>query len=242
MPERTAKKSIRHIADLLDCNLRNLTANRLLKSNALKPYETCLRRHRIKGENHRCIVEATSKCRESPIRAIKTVRIQVYMLPELLKLIPDLKVIFYVRDPRGNLLSRRFGSKFIETPEELEFLERDAKGVCSRMGQYLKDFKELKLDNVFLMKYEDLASEPIEFLVNEYKNLNLNLDKNVLRWFRSNTAASISDGLLGTKRVNSTSTAYNWQKVWTPNAISVIHSACRDILQELNYPDLATSA
>ena len=98
-------------------------------------------------------------CRRFPTLIMKIVRLRLNLTDSLLEEMPDLKVLYLVRDPRG-VMNSRLGS--------VDWCSRsvdciEPQRLCNDVISDLDAFEVLKKrypDRVALVKYETLAKEP----------------------------------------------------------------------------------
>ena len=97
-------------------------------------------------------------CQQFPIRLIKTVRLRVQFIEDLLQE-PDLnlKVIVLVRDPRGVMRSRS-GMNWCENPVCINTTQ-----VCEDLDndvEYAWNLGQKYSNRIILIRYEDLSMQP----------------------------------------------------------------------------------
>ncbi|XP_058622391.1 carbohydrate sulfotransferase 1 [Onychostoma macrolepis] len=193
---------------------------------------------------------ATESCRERRHVAIKTVCIPE--VNDLKALIEDprlnLKVIQLVRDPRGILSSR------IETFRDTYRLWRIWKDTGRK--PYNLDLIQLTtvcddfLNSVstglsrppwlrgryMLVRYEDLARNPLQKTKEVYEFLGLSMEKNVMDWIHNNTKGNNKSAAnkYGTSR-DSAANAESWRLNLSYEMVNYTQSVCKHILDKLGY-------
>ncbi|NXN15443.1 CHST1 sulfotransferase, partial [Indicator maculatus] len=193
---------------------------------------------------------ATESCREHGHVAIKTVRVPE--VSDLRALVEDprlnLKVIQLVRDPRGILASR--SETFRDTyrlwriwdgtgrkPYNLDVTQLTT--VCedfwNSVSTGLNRPPWLK-GKYMLVRYEDLARNPMKKTEEIYDFLGIPLDTNVERWIQNNTRGdrSSSKHKYGTVR-NSAATAEKWRFRLSYEIVAFTQHACQQVLAQLGY-------
>nr|XP_010298896.1 PREDICTED: carbohydrate sulfotransferase 1 [Balearica regulorum gibbericeps] len=192
---------------------------------------------------------ATESCREHGHVAIKTVRVPE--VSDLRALVEDprlnLKVIQLVRDPRGILASRS------ETFRDTYRLWRIWDGTgrkpynldVTQLTTVCEDFwnsvstglnRPLWLKGKYmLVRYEDLARNPMKKTEEIYDFLGIPMDSNVERWIQNNTRGdrSSSKHKYGTVR-NSAATAEKWRFL-SYEIVAFTQHACQQVLAQLGY-------
>ncbi|XP_016296532.1 carbohydrate sulfotransferase 1-like [Sinocyclocheilus anshuiensis] len=194
---------------------------------------------------------ATESCREKQHVAIKTVRIPE--LSDLKALIKDprlnLKVIQLVRDPCGILSSR------IETFHDtycLWQIWRDTGRKPYNLDvTYLTTMCTDFLNSVstglsrppwlhgwyMLVRYEDLARNPLQKSKEVYKFLGLSMERNVVDWIHNNTEGNNNESAVhkyGTLR-DSAANAESWRLNLSNDMVNYTQTVCKHILDELGY-------
>uniref|UniRef100_A0A8C4X124 Sulfotransferase n=1 Tax=Eptatretus burgeri TaxID=7764 RepID=A0A8C4X124_EPTBU len=165
----------------------------------------------------------------------------------------DLKVIHLVRDPRAVLSSRMSAFKaFIDyrtwkkngamPPQTDTSLATD---VCSNFLQSmhlgLKPPAWLS-GRYMLVRYEDLAREPLEKAREMYKFVGLPLEPFVMNWIVLNTHGNDKPRwhhLYSTYR-DSAKTAENWRLSMDYNIVQFLQNACNETFAELGYRSVSS--
>ncbi|NXX78150.1 CHST1 sulfotransferase, partial [Urocolius indicus] len=198
---------------------------------------------------------ATESCREHGHVAIKTVRVPE--VSDLRALVEDprlnLKVIQLVRDPRGILASRS------ETFRDTYRLWRIWDGTgrkpynldVSQLTTVCEDFWNSVSTGLnrppwlkgkyMLVRYEDLARNPMKKTEEIYDFLGIPMDGNVERWIQNNTRGdrSSSKHKYGTVR-NSAATAEKWRFRLSYEIVAFTQRACQPVLAQLGYKSAAS--
>ncbi|XP_074083684.1 carbohydrate sulfotransferase 1 [Macrotis lagotis] len=193
---------------------------------------------------------AAEACRERSHVAIKTVRVPE--VKDLRALVEDprlnLKVIQLVRDPRGILASRS------ETFRDTYRLWRIWDGTgrrpynldVSQLTTVCEDFWNSVSTGLtrpawlkgkyMLVRYEDLARNPMKKTEEIYGFLGIPLDGRVERWILNNTRGdrSAAKHKYGTVR-NSAATADKWRFRLSYDIVAFAQTACRQVLAQLGY-------
>lgn len=177
----------------------------------------------------KCIHRCMQWCVTSNIRVIKTIRFRMLGVDRLLRLLPDLKVIHLVRDPRGMLLSRIMTGEYCIHDQSRTFLRECGRVLSDRLA-----FKELSLkypNRLITEYYEDIAVRPMQALTRVYRYLGLDKPPmNVQTYLQRHT-----EGGLNKKMVPSVDIVHGWRtKIAMPMAQS-IDAQCSELYDELGY-------
>ncbi|KAI5098465.1 carbohydrate sulfotransferase 1 isoform X1 [Silurus meridionalis] len=194
---------------------------------------------------------AAESCRDKRHVAIKIVRVPE--IGDLRALVEDprlnLKVIQLVRDPRGILASR------IETFRDTYRLWRIWRATGRK--PYNLDLTQLTVvcedflssvstglshpywlrGKYMLVRYEDLARNPLQKTKDIYDYLGLSMDKNVIDWIQANTRGSnelLTKHKYGTVR-DSAANAESWRLKLSFEMVDYTQSVCQKVLHRLGY-------
>ncbi|XP_072043315.1 carbohydrate sulfotransferase 1-like [Amphiura filiformis] len=159
-------------------------------------------------------------CRSVQHVAIKTVRVPD--LKHLKSIVTDdslnVKVIQLVRDPRGVYLSRKVTSDVCD----MELSECDE---LKNNLNYWKDPPFWLKGRYMLLRYEDLADDPIEMVHIIYDFLGLPVPETVKSWLRINIL----------KMSSSSKSAYSWRTKITYKTMVTVQRYCMDLLLMAGY-------
>lgn len=159
-------------------------------------------------------------------------------------MIPDLAVIFLVRDPRGMISSQMRVFRY----SKVLGLPTFAPKLCHKMLTDVNAARELygkAASRLRFLRYEDLASDPVEVSRRIYRFLRLDWSPSILATIsRQTQAESQSDmfrgerrahGIYGVSRDDSYQAANRWRRSISWENLVTIENACRDVMQLLGY-------
>ena len=208
-------------------------------------FRRCYKYGQAKPHFKSCVNKAQSVCQGHNKVIIKTIRYSFASVEKLMTSIPDLAVIFLVRDPRAVVYSQRrtFGFSPLVTVETF------AGKTCQRMMKDIDAARELygkASSRLRFLRYEDLAMNPVEVSKTIYRFLHFEwtpgIQEAIIRQTRSNDTAGESQdrrlrssGTYGVSRDDSYKAANSWRStiLWE-DSVSV-ENACRDVMQLLGY-------
>ncbi|XP_002734764.1 carbohydrate sulfotransferase 1-like [Saccoglossus kowalevskii] len=180
--------------------------------------------------------------------AMKVLRLQSLKVlkPLVLEEKIDLKIIHLIRDPSGIACSRTCKGfwdvrrrKIIEKQSDLlKSVVHDCKQVFG-MVLYAKNMPTWLQDRYKIVRYEDLASDPITIAKDIYKFLHMDIPYEVTSWIEENTKnEEQNEGRLKRSR-NSSATAESWN-VLSYQEAKCIQSVCTDIIEVMDYKMLTS--
>ena len=185
------------------------------------------------GENSaihlRCLEAFERKCRSYKIRATKVHRLSMQNIEAIIREMPDIYIVFYIRDPRPIWLSRaRIGWNL------------PIRSLCDQMLNDYKIYEVLskKYPGVFIkVKYEDLAESPVTTAEKIYNHFEENLPTLVnvhLTQITHNTTL-IEEKPRLIKRIDSNKTAHAWRNFLSEDDLLLSAKSCTKYLLAANY-------
>nr|KAG5703751.1 hypothetical protein BaRGS_009549 [Batillaria attramentaria] len=229
----------------LDCrfgalNLRAFyDASFLSVGKKTKPFIDCRRNHQGIMGILGCLPLLQHPCAAARVTSLKTIRLSMEQAASLAKSDPKVKVVHLVRDPRGTLRSQRIYGKF--KPSETD---QFSKTFCKRVLQDAQVADKLTATypgRVLRVRYEDLASEPLNFAEKMLGFAGLTLNDGLRGYIWNITmAGNTSRGVLRNERSNSTETSMEWRLKFDFNSTSTIDNNCREVYQRFGYLPLKT--
>ena len=257
---------IRYVLQLFACEISDL--HRTIRNNVLsRAHRTCESNrgnasigmfddiHRHTAEDRRlkkpistmrrsffpteCQKIVTETCRAARYRIIKTIRLSMNLVQTLMDILPNLKVIHLLRDPRGITNSRVHAGK----RRMAHLTVPHSKALCNQMQEDIRIgnlvHKE-RTGNFKVVTYEDLAEKPVEGAKIIYEFLKITFDEKIENWVYNSSHASKDSGFYGTKRINSNITLSQWRKELSFNETMIIQKYCKDVLHLLGYVSFDT--
>ena len=195
----------------------------------LEPYMSRLRVYPDISVIQPCIESQEQNCKTYRIRAIKVVRMTMQSVEAIMNKIPDLKIIYYVMDPRMIYVSRR--DRMVPIPK-----------LCEQMLADHNKYLELKNqfpNSIHIVDYEDLAMNPEQIVRGLYDFLGEPVSKQLMdnlfvgpngKFAKENTGEWFR-----TDREYTSVIVDEWRRQNEEMLDQNITDVCRGILQSLNY-------
>ncbi|XP_064615555.1 carbohydrate sulfotransferase 1-like [Liolophura sinensis] len=178
-----------------------------------------------------CLKNLREGCLKREIRVVKEIRLPMESTQALLKSFPSLKLIHVLRDSRG-LICSQSGSCKMKPDRILQ--------TCARLSLDIKWRQKLQNkfpDRIMMLRYEDLAVNPIPTAKAVYKFLNLTLPLEVGRSLYNATRKGHDQmGMLSIVRPDSIATALKWRRKIPWETLLAVQKYCREPLLSGNYP------
>ncbi|XP_033112297.1 carbohydrate sulfotransferase 1-like isoform X2 [Anneissia japonica] len=186
-------------------------------------------------------------CRSYRHKFIKVIRIaNVTSLEELLKDTSlNVKIIHLVRDPRALYYSRLDANK--NRPPDRSMKLYDIVYTCKSTDgiMQLAEMSPTWMKGKYhIVRYEDIAMQPLKAAQEMYKFMGLSMTPSVRRWILNNTASdhviqSTRDRLYGLQK-NSTAVAHAWRYRAPFSAVDVVQEACKAMMAKAGYIEAKT--
>ncbi|XP_052779532.1 carbohydrate sulfotransferase 3-like [Mya arenaria] len=228
---------------LLTCDLKNVP-DRVLQSGflgrgmltkKLKPcVEASKNTHNKTEGTMACILNLQKACQGSPLRVLKTIRFDMEQARNLSVLIPDLKIIHLVRDPRATLKSQDYLGECKGFTRQ-QCVER----FCAMVEDNIVRADSMSKSNrnrIFTLRYENLAKNPMLVSKELYKFVDGSLTKQIEDYIFNITSAGRKDDCnICTTRGNSTKHVDKWKKTMNKIFVKVIQNRCNYLLKRFGY-------
>ena len=216
---------------------------RVLSSDApFRERKLCLQRRRQAAEP--CLPLLRAICKRSHIRSLKSIRLRLQTALSMVKKYPDVKVVYYVRDPRAIVASRWTESREFVSSVSRGDIVTEAQLLCRKMHSDIKTFIQASEDfpeNFMMLKYEDLTLDADRVLRNMYDFIREPVPPAVRRFIIQAAYAQEDNGVVGTKRKHMADTASRWKKTLPVGVLHEITIVCRNVLHLLGYPIMQTN-
>ena len=205
-------------------------------SNTSVVYPRCLHNKKTPKRHRKrvCVDKLERACLSSSHVIIKTIRFPMFLVQKLTLLMPNLKIIHLIRDPRPTLYSAK---KFGWTPGDAETF---AKGFCNEIYSNLMVAKQINKNynnRIFTVLYEHLATHTLSTVKEMFTFLGIPFTEHIKEHVHKLTSTGKSNkcGGLCTKKANSTKEAYDWRFKVDYDYVHLLDAACSLVYGELGY-------
>lgn len=185
------------------------------------------------------IVEKMTKCcEESNLNVIKVNRLQMSQVGKLMDhldkdISKSLKIVLLIRDPRNVYSSRRNRSaSCTDSCRDIGFICEDAK---SNLIQY-QELKKRYKNQVFIVRYEDLSTDPFSTTEDLFRKLRLDMNDNIDTFLEKHTnLKKYANRYKYTTYRDSKKIAFIWTQRLSRKEIDLVESNCSDLLLLAGY-------
>ncbi|XP_078342280.1 carbohydrate sulfotransferase 1-like [Oculina patagonica] len=180
---------------------------------------------------------------------ILTARIPNFRVDSLFPLCnsSDCGIIYLVRDPRSLIFSHMkvgfaWGNQNTKDSSPQPIIRQYSQHICQQIEQNVRIFENRPgwmKSRSHMLRYEDLARNPVEILRKAYKIAGLDMRKSSLEWIKAHTGEGTSSekeekNHFSTKR-NSKAVVDRWRVDMDPCIVNVIEESCNSVMRLLGY-------
>lgn len=182
-----------------------------------------------------CISELEAVCLSRTHRIVKTIRISMELVSDMIALWPNMKVVNLVRDPRAITDSRMRGADF---KMAFNILGHSA-DMCTRMYEDIKYdwyIQKKHPKTLIILSYEAFADSPYAATGYVYDFLNLLFREKTWFWVYNSMRNQTTDmDYYATLRFNSSKVANRWRKHLDYKIVQEIDFSCTEVYKALGY-------
>lgn len=180
-------------------------------------------------------------CSATELRVAKILRLNVDVLYDVIAALPDIHILYYVRDPRAiaksvtslNMLATGFTSKNDTFREEITIL-------CERMRydiSVLDTLNKAYPGTILLLKYEELVIDATTFGRKAFPFLGREFDESFSNMFISaaSSKSEKTEGAFSTFRMDGRLAARRWRDKMAAEDWQLSSRVCGDVLKHFHY-------
>lgn len=148
----------------------------------------------------------------------------------------ECKIIHLVRDPRAVVGSLKPLAFFRTSRDPRRELSWYVEKVCHQMESDVKIgelMKEFSPDGYKLIRFEDLARNPLRVVNELYKFTGIEMLDTVEKWLQEST--QIHHGNAFSTSRNSQQVVSNWRTKMSPASVQIVEKYCGKLMRQLNY-------
>jgi len=179
-----------------------------------------------------------TQCSKANLVVAKVIRASLANLERLMGRNPDIRVIYFARDPRATATSRvQNGSKLMFTPKNRNPV-LEARALCTRMRDDLRTRHHLELKYpgaILTIRYEDFIVDTERIANKVFEFVQRPLPERFNEWMQTSLNAKVDNGIFGKKRRNASAIITKWRTLISPQDRATMTGYCRDVLDELGY-------
>ena len=188
------------------------------------------------------------ECKKYSITVVKVLisRMPEQSLKQLLSICEnsdqfDCKFIFLVRDPRGIIPSSKavgfYGDKDRTALNGTQQFSKSICGLTEANLNIIRSLQSLEKSRLMLLRYEDLAANPLKTLPSLLKFAGLPMDEGLSNWLylASHSPETESERKAARWRQDSQEGAERWRWKVNPGTIAVIEQQCEHVMNVLGY-------
>ena len=148
----------------------------------------------------------------------------------------ECKIIHLVRDPRAVVYSLKSLAFFRRSHDPRRELSWYVEKVCHQMESDIKIGKLMKAfypDGYKLIRFEDLARNPLRIVNELYKFSGIEMLDTIEKWLQETTR--INHGNAYSTSRNSQQVVSNWRTKMSPASVQIVEKYCGRLMGQLNY-------
>lgn len=224
------------IKDLFNCDFSKIPQTILKDDFMLRTkhgveFYSCIKRKTTSRHHfNACLETLTNHCTNSQIRSTKTIRMTLKMADKILTLLPDLKIIYLVRDPRA-VIQSRISLNLVDDQKVAE----ESSELCDRMEKDAELIEQSRNKNrIQIVRYEHFAKNAVSIAKDIFKFLDYEIDPDVLQWIKANSVRSIDRNPFSTSR-NSARSINKWISKISSETAKQIDKVCDKLYNKYGY-------
>ncbi|XP_041365172.1 carbohydrate sulfotransferase 1-like isoform X2 [Gigantopelta aegis] len=244
------------IEDVLRCKFADMDVltlhqHHMDKSHSTRDYLKCAQNSTLLHFHKMCLSDLVSRCLGSKHVVVKSIRMDMSMTGQLLKQLPNLKVIHLIRDPRATILSRvQLGLAQMKILNlNIDVMKQQAQKSPQHCDQVKNDLDEayrLRKEfpgRVAILLYEKIVQSPVSMAEQLYKFLGMKITKEIKQYVFNITNGGMADTCaVCTIRKNASVTAFKWRTQISLPIAQMIDRACANVYSDLGYVPISAES
>lgn len=212
------------------------------KKTAFLP--TCLQNTSNKANSlDNCVMKLRDLCMKSKFRVLKTIRASMRQIMDVMRELPELKVIHLVRDPRDTMMSQKARAICGKgSPDELASCSAR---YCYRLSDdiVVSEKEDIFRNRVLPVLYEDLAFRTEELSSKMYSFAGIELTEDIKKYVHRLTGNASKSGCkvcqekwqVGQSKKDAMSHVEKWRTTMPAQFRVIVDILCKDSLKHFNY-------
>ena len=242
--------------------IREIEKFRRISSQALSSPPLCAAKNQSQNKKKlQCVhlnphnMESVCKKYSKTVLKILTARIPSFRVDSLFPLCnsSDCGIIYLVRDPRSLVFSHMkvgfaWATRKTNTSSPQPIIRQYSKTICKQVEENVRIFENRPSwmkSRSYMLRYEDLARNPVEILRRVYKMTGLDMEKSSLDWIKAHTGEGATNEKdekkhFSTSR-NSKVVVNKWRIDMDPCIVNIIEESCHSLMRLLGYKPVSRS-
>ncbi|XP_076093192.1 carbohydrate sulfotransferase 1-like [Mytilus galloprovincialis] len=223
---------------ILECDFSQISSNILkndfmLRSRQTAEFYTCFRKNETSTKNfQKCLKLLTNKCEQSSLRVVKTIRMTTELAVTLLSTLPNLKIVYLVRDPRAIIQSRMMLNLVVEHNIQTESTE-----LCNRMDKDMYFIEKSTMKNrIQIVRYEKFARHIVSEAKELFKFVDSDFHNDIVKWIEHNSVKSTNFNPYSTSQ-NSTESVGRWLTQIKRETAKKVDESCVNLYKVFGYTE-----
>ena len=186
-----------------------------------------------------CLSNLVHSCHDKLLHVAKVVRLRMSDVGLVLNRLPDLHVVYLVRDPRA-IINSRVQSRKLMWDKTNRKRAREASILCPRMSDDVSNLRILQgnyPEAIHTIRYEDFVDDPVGVAEKVYSSFSMNQPKDWASYSESVMYSSdgASGGGFGIKVNDARKVADRWKTDIPRKEIININKQCSYVISALGY-------
>ncbi|CAC5404994.1 CHST1 [Mytilus coruscus] len=223
---------------ILECDFYQISSNILkndfmLRSIKTSEFYTCFRKNEPSTEKFKkCLESLTYRCKQSSLRVVKTIRMTTELAETLLSSLPNLKIVYLVRDPRAIIQSRMMLNLVDE-----QNLKTESTELCSRMDKDMHFLKKSTMKRrIKIVPYEKFARNSVPEAKDLFKFVGSEFHTYIVKWIEQNSIKSTNFNPYSTSR-NSKASVDRWLTQIKRETALKVDESCVNLYKAVGYKE-----